>query len=616
MTLFFQLASAGAIIAAIIAWFNWIADTSRSVQRPTHLGVVDVHGVQDNASEPLSRAIGAGIAGEISKHRMIVHQVNSASLLKSEAASLELMRLSEKTPEFIGQDEPSQDLDLSVEFAGSKIDAKGLQSIFKNSKSRGRLNLSFIVDSSGTGTYNGRVSATFSENPRYNFSIEVSGSTSDISHQIAMRYLQAYYSEEVPGNEFFRYSDPDDFREVWNARLNAARIAQEIHESESVDPKNQEQFERAVLSARESYDEYSDLFNSYRGREDIQKLASYLALASEQYDAAIAHLNALLTHYPDGSVDKIRILALIAGVKADQATEVGSLIEQARKVSDLLNNENDIATKLMAIRSQQGNRVSGLSLQVEKVGPRPAGVPPTKVAIVAGGFHPSAFQGLSVQPASEFDIERDLTNAGEYTSAIGSIVAALAPEAEIFVYRVPVIQNDRFNSVDLAESLERAITGGAQIILLPIDTGAFDRNSVNGELLHNYLSLASNENRIVVISAGHNQRSEPQIGHDLPGVVYVGAWAADNQRAEFSNFGDWIEIYGPEASLVVQNGELAEVRGTGPAAAVVASVMANMAMLDDLGFERDRIIGGLKDAAKTVESTDLTELLLQVPDTI
>jgi type VII secretion-associated serine protease mycosin len=157
----------------------------------------------------------------------------------------------------------------------------------------------------------------------------------------------------------------------------------------------------------------------------------------------------------------------------------------------------------------------------------------------------------------------------------GTGFVGLAPEATI----IPIKQNDaegHGTSDRLAAAIRHAIAVGAQVINISQDTA----NAVPpGDALHNAINEALNHRVVVVASAGNDGLDgnvKPTYPASYPGVLAVAASDRNNERAPFSQSGDWVGVAAPGVDMIstVPKGGHCSDNGTSFSAPYVAGVAA------------------------------------------
>ncbi|MGV4988079.1 type VII secretion-associated serine protease mycosin [Streptomyces sp. NPDC001709] len=151
----------------------------------------------------------------------------------------------------------------------------------------------------------------------------------------------------------------------------------------------------------------------------------------------------------------------------------------------------------------------------------------------------------------------------------------LAPEATI----VPIKQNDaegHGTSKSLARAIQHAIQVKAQVINISQDTA----NAVApGDDLHNAINEALDHKIVVVASAGNDGLDgnvKLTYPASYPGVLAVAASDRNNERAPFSQSGDFVGVAAPGVDMIstVPKGGHCSDNGTSFSAPYVAGVAA------------------------------------------
>ncbi|MER6447140.1 type VII secretion-associated serine protease mycosin [Streptomyces venezuelae] len=131
----------------------------------------------------------------------------------------------------------------------------------------------------------------------------------------------------------------------------------------------------------------------------------------------------------------------------------------------------------------------------------------------------------------------------------GTGFVGLAPDSTI----IPIRQNDgqgKGNALNLSQAIDHAVAKGAQVINISQDTDAqLTADSELGKSVQKALAA----NIVVVASAGNDGMSGQKrktYPAAFPGVLAVGASDRNNERAQFSQPGDFIGVAAPGVDMV------------------------------------------------------------------
>jgi subtilisin family serine protease len=139
--------------------------------------------------------------------------------------------------------------------------------------------------------------------------------------------------------------------------------------------------------------------------------------------------------------------------------------------------------------------------------------------------------------------------AGHGTFVAG-VLRSVAPRASVFVERAFDIAGADFET-RLASSLDNALDRNPDILVFTF-TSATHRD----QSLHTFDDFYERRIRqakglVVLAPAGNDGSSRPMWPAAHPGVIAVGALAANGRRrAHFSNHGRWVDVYAPGEDLV------------------------------------------------------------------
>jgi|GEM_PF-5603579 len=128
-------------------------------------------------------------------------------------------------------------------------------------------------------------------------------------------------------------------------------------------------------------------------------------------------------------------------------------------------------------------------------------------------------------------------NYGHGTFVAG-IVHLVAPDAEIIVYRVsdPAGEGDGFI---VAEAILQAVADGCKVINLSMVVEGYHDG------LASAIQYARDNEILVVTAAGNFEGNLGAFPASLPDVLSVAAVDSDNHLADFSNYGDFVDVVAP-----------------------------------------------------------------------
>jgi hypothetical protein len=153
---------------------------------------------------------------------------------------------------------------------------------------------------------------------------------------------------------------------------------------------------------------------------------------------------------------------------------------------------------------------------------------------------PAQRDGEEVQPIDPYD--------GHGTFVAG-VARCMAPEADIIVDNVFRTAGSALEK-DFIQALDRALRLGVNIFHLSVV--APTRNDIALLSLESWLERLGDYKGIVcVVPAGNSGTQRPCWPAASPRTISVGALAADwRTRADFSNYGGWVDVYAPGRDLI------------------------------------------------------------------
>jgi hypothetical protein len=314
-----------------------------------------------------------------------------------------------------------------------------------------------------------------------------------------------------------------------------------------------------------------------------------------------------------GAGDEVPVVVVNLGVAAAHAAQVVKLVRGLRLVG-------------LAASPDYGLSPSGGPLGMWPFGPpAPTSEPlPTPrrarigtgvtIALYDTGVPIERFGALApTNLVAESDIDKpdvdadgiaDLPFTG-HTLAVASVVATLAPSAEVFAFRIASdggVPTDLSAAVRVIESFAEQFPRDSepQIVLMPFGTPACD-DLPPLALQMVTSSIVASGRSLIVASAGNRSSDRPFYPAAFDGVLAVGsldlttdrdgsAWTSPTRagpRSEFSNYGSWVDAWAGGEQLVTHHlaaltfyeggpslQGVAEVAGTSFAAPMVAALLA------------------------------------------
>ena len=138
---------------------------------------------------------------------------------------------------------------------------------------------------------------------------------------------------------------------------------------------------------------------------------------------------------------------------------------------------------------------------------------------------------------------------GGHGTFVAGVLRAMAPEARVHVANIFDIAGSARDS-DVAMRLKAAFGFGFEII--HITASCLTWKNTPPPCLEGWLELLrSYKDVICVAEAGNNYSRRPAWPAAFPDVLSVGALATDwRHRADFSNYGSWVDVYAPGENLI------------------------------------------------------------------
>ncbi len=132
---------------------------------------------------------------------------------------------------------------------------------------------------------------------------------------------------------------------------------------------------------------------------------------------------------------------------------------------------------------------------------------------------------------------------------VAGVARCMAPEANVIVSNIFAVAGSALES-DFVQQLDRALDLGVDIFNLSITTATRTDLPLLG--FDGFLRrLRQYKGVVCVVAAGNNGLRNPSWPAAYPEMVSVGALGGDwRDRAQFSNYGAWVDVYAPGRDLV------------------------------------------------------------------
>ncbi|MEV6948529.1 type VII secretion-associated serine protease mycosin [Streptomyces sp. NPDC051172] len=160
----------------------------------------------------------------------------------------------------------------------------------------------------------------------------------------------------------------------------------------------------------------------------------------------------------------------------------------------------------------------------------------------------------------------------------GTGFEGIAPDAKILSFRYTGGENKQGDSRTMAQAIHDAVAAGAKIINISSDTvDKKDTQKLQG--LKDSVEAAVAKDALIVAAAGNDGadgKSQNTFPASWPGVLAVAASDRNDERAYFSQSGDFVDVAAPGVDMVstVPKGGQCTADGTSFAAPYVAGVAA------------------------------------------
>jgi len=138
---------------------------------------------------------------------------------------------------------------------------------------------------------------------------------------------------------------------------------------------------------------------------------------------------------------------------------------------------------------------------------------------------------------------------GGHGTFVAGVLRCMAPEAQVHVANIFDIAGSA-RETDVARRLKAAFGFGFEI--LHITASCLTRKNIPPQALEGFLELLRPYKGVLCVAeAGNNYTRRPAWPGAFPDVLAVGALATDwRHRADFSNYGGWVDVYAPGEKLI------------------------------------------------------------------
>ena len=138
---------------------------------------------------------------------------------------------------------------------------------------------------------------------------------------------------------------------------------------------------------------------------------------------------------------------------------------------------------------------------------------------------------------------------GGHGTFVAGVLRCMAPQAQVHVENIFATAGSALES-EVAKELNAAFGFGFEIV--HITASCHTRKNIPPQALEAWLELLRPYKGVVCVAeAGNNHTQRPAWPGAFPDVLSVGALATDwRHRADFSNYGGWVDVYAPGENLI------------------------------------------------------------------
>lgn len=222
-----------------------------------------------------------------------------------------------------------------------------------------------------------------------------------------------------------------------------------------------------------------------------------------------------------------------------------------------------------------------------------------KIAIIDSGFD------LNSSLMSEKIIDVDYYRSGEdsavdtigHGTQVSTIIAGkngVCPECQLIIVKLGSIDSN----LKVAQTIRWAVDQGANVINLSFIIDHYD-DQIQQEIIR-----AWQKGVVLVAAAGNNHTTDFQYPGAYGPVIAVAATDKDDQKAAFSNYGEWVNLAAPGVDIYTYgaNDRFVRTSGTSIAAPIVAGV-AGLVWASPYGTSNETVVQRLCDTADPINGT-------------
>jgi subtilisin family serine protease len=181
------------------------------------------------------------------------------------------------------------------------------------------------------------------------------------------------------------------------------------------------------------------------------------------------------------------------------------------------------------------------------------------IAILDTGVDPntSELRGRVLQGFNAATGSSDTSDIDGHGTEVAAVAAAKAGRFQGISPTSPILPIAIYNRSSettaawVVRGIQEAAARGAAVINLSSSNPSADVDPKDAAVLDQAITAAFAKGTITVVSAGNEGKNDPAIPGSLTRVLTVGSASADGTRDAFSNFGPWIDVVSPGASMIL-----------------------------------------------------------------